>query len=89
MGRFHIAYASLTEAVGITSGFNSKPESEEEAVWCSLESVSNTYPRIKEAAEALVLACNSRGNSSIQNLWGQLLTMSLRFLGFMDPETSM
>lgn len=52
-------YTSSTEAVGLASGFNSKPENEEEAVLCTLKLGSNPYARIKGAADALVLVTNT------------------------------
>jgi sterol-4alpha-carboxylate 3-dehydrogenase (decarboxylating) len=82
-------YASSAEAVGLRSGFNTRPETEEEAVLCTLDSGPNWYARTKGAADALVLASNHREPISNEGYGGYLLTTSLRFPGIYGPRDKM
>jgi sterol-4alpha-carboxylate 3-dehydrogenase (decarboxylating) len=82
-------YASTAEAVGLHSGFNTRPETEEEAVLCTLESGPNWYARTKGAADALALASNHRERVSTRDYRGFLLTTCLRFPGIYGPKDKM
>jgi sterol-4alpha-carboxylate 3-dehydrogenase (decarboxylating) len=84
-----LIYASSAEAVGLASGFNTKPETEEDSVLCTLETGSNPYARTKGAADALVLAFNSRERPSKADFKGQLLTTAIRFPGIYGPRDVM
>lgn len=86
-------YISSAEAVGLASGYSEKPETEDDAVLCTLEKRSNAYARTKGAADALVLAANTNTSWSDQNrsdtmngFEGYLLTAVLRFPGIYGPR---
>jgi sterol-4alpha-carboxylate 3-dehydrogenase (decarboxylating) len=87
---YAFVYISSSEAVGLRSGYNSKPETEDDAVLCTLEEGPNAYARKKGAADALVLAANSSGmpKDSNDGFSGHLYTTVLRFPGLYDPHDS-
>ena len=79
-------YTSSIEAVVLKSGFNSKPETEEEAVLNDLKTGTSAYARTKGAADALVLSFSTgTTQTNIKNSPGHfqnaLLTCSLRIGG--------
>jgi len=82
-------FTSSAEAVGLASGFNTKPETEDEAILCTMKTATNPYARTKGAADALALAFNSRDKSQDKSYEGQLLTTVLRLPGIYGPRDKM